>query len=331
MKKRMLGKSGIQVNPVGLGCMGFSHAYGHAMDEQEAISILRQSQDVGYDFFDTAEVYKGKLADGTLSWNEEVVGKALAPVRQQVVIATKMGIRIEPDQSLSTDARPEVIRKSLEGSLKRLGTDYVDLYYQHRIDPAVEPEVVADTMAKLIREGKIRAWGISEANEEYLRRVNAVCPVAAIQNRYSMMARWHENLFPVCEELGVSFVAFSPLANGFLTGKYTKTGQFTDKKDYRSKMPQFTAEGEEKGKQFLQLLQELGEQKKASVGQLSLAWMLCKKTYIIPIPGSRKISRLKENFSALQVFLSPGEIEQLDRALDRMELPVFGGSKIASK
>lgn len=146
-----------------------------------------------------------------------------------------------------------------------------------------------------------------------------------------MMARWHENLFPVCEELGVSFVAFSPLANGFLTGKYTKTGQFTDKKDYRSKMPQFTAEGEEKGKQLLQLLQELGEQKKASVGQLSLAWMLCKKTYIIPIPGSRKISRLKENFSALQVFLSPGEIEQLDRALDRMELPVFGGSKIASK
>lgn len=311
--------------------MGFSHAYGHAMDEQEAISILRQSQDVGYDFFDTAEVYKGNRADGTLSWNEEVVGKALAPVRQQVVIATKMGIRIEPDQSLSTDARPEVIRKSLEGSLKRLGTDYVDLYYQHRIDPAVEPEVVADTMAKLIREGKIRAWGISEANEEYLRRANAVCPVAAIQNRYSMMARWHENLFPVCEELGVSFVAFSPLANGFLTGKYTKAGQFTDKKDYRSKMPQFTAEGEEKGKQLLQPLQELAEQKKVSVGQLSLAWMLCKKTYIIPIPGSRKISRLKENFSALQVFLSPGEIEQLDRALDRMELPVFGGSKIASK
>ncbi len=301
------------------------------MDEQEAISILRQSQDVGYDFFDTAEVYKGNRADGTLSWNEEVVGKALAPVRQQVVIATKMGIRIEPDQSLSTDARPEVIRKSLEGSLKRLGTDYVDLYYQHRIDPAVEPEVVADTMAKLIREGKIRAWGISEANEEYLRRANAVCPVAAIQNRYSMMARWHENLFPVCEELGVSFVAFSPLANGFLTGKYTKAGQFTDKKDYRSKMPQFTAEGEEKGKQLLQPLQELAEQKKVSVGQLSLAWMLCKKTYIIPIPGSRKISRLKENFSALQVFLSPGEIEQLDRALDRMELPVFGGSKIASK
>ncbi len=208
MQKRMIGKSGIRVNPVGLGCMGFSHAYGYAMDEQETITVLRQAQEMGYDFFDTAEVYKGTLADGRLSWNEEVVGEALAPVRRQVVIATKMGIRINPDQSLSTDARPEAIRKSLEGSLKRLGTDYLDVYYQHRIDPAVEPEVVADTMARLIQEGKIRAWGISEANEDYLRRANAVCPVAAIQNRYSMMARWHENLFPVCEELGVSFCGF---------------------------------------------------------------------------------------------------------------------------
>lgn len=331
MQKRMIGKSGIWVNPVGLGCMGFSHAYGYAMDEQETITVLRQAQEMGYDFFDTAEVYKGTLADGRLSWNEEVVGKALAPVRQQVVIATKMGIRINPDQSLSTDARPKAIRKSLEGSLKRLGTDYVDVYYQHRIDPVVEPEVVADTMARLIKEGKIRAWGISEANEEYLRRANAVCPVAAIQNRYSMMARWHENLFSVCEELGASFVAFSPMANGFLTGKYTKAGQFTDKKDYRSKMPQFTAEGEEKGKQLLELLQELADQKKVSMGQLSLAWMLCKKPYIIPIPGSWKVSRLKENFEAARVVLSPEEISRIDRALNRMELPVFGGSKLVSK
>lgn len=325
MEKRKLGNSDLFVNPVGLGCMGFSHASGDPVDNESAIKTLRKAYEMGYDFFDTAEAYTGFFPDGSISYNEELVGKALHDVRDKVVIATKMGVHHNEDLSLTVDSRPETIRKSVEGSLRRLGTDYIDLYYQHRIDPNVEPETVAETMAQLIKEGKIRYWGISETTEEYLRRANAVCPVTAIENRYSMMARWHESLFPVCEELGIAFVAFSPMANGFLTGKYTPDTKFEGKQDYRAGMPQYTEEGYEKAKALLAFLTELAAKKNATMGQLSLAWMINKKPYVVPIPGSRKPERLKENLEAGEIFLTKEEVAEIDAKLNTMEFEVFGG------
>lgn len=325
MEKRKLGNSDLFVNPVGLGCMGFSHASGDPVDSATAIKTLRQAYEMGYDFFDTAEAYTGIFPDGTVSYNEELVGAALKGVRDKVVIATKMGVHHNEDLSLRLDSRPETIRSSVETSLKRLGTDYIDLYYQHRIDPTVEPETVAETMAQLIKEGKIRYWGISETTEEYLRRANAVCPVTAIENRYSMMARWHEKIFPVCEELNVAYVAFSPMANGFLTGKYNPNTKFEGKQDYRAGMLQYTQEGYEKAKALLELLTGMAQEKNATMGQLSLAWMICKKPYIVPIPGSRKISRLEENFKAGDVVLTPEEVQKIDDKLSTMQIDVFGG------
>lgn len=319
--------AGREVNAVGLGCMGLSHAYGTATDKSEAIDILRQAYDMGYTLFDTAESYTGLNADGTTSYNEELVGEAIRPFRSKVFLATKCGVRHSP-KGLLTDSRPETIRKSVEGSLKRLGTDYIDLYYQHRIDPEVSPEEVADTMASLIKEGKILSWGISETGEDYLRRAYAVCPVAAIQNRFSMMARAYEKtMFPVVEELGVAYVAFSPMANGFLTGKYTQssTGTFDKGTDYRSFMPQYTPEGMARGQELLDLLNTLAAEKNATPGQISLAWMLCKKDYIIPIPGSRKVERLRENLGSADVKLTPAEIADIDKRLDGMDFLVFGG------
>lgn len=325
MEKRRLGKSSLYVNPVGLGCMGFSHASGDPVEKSEAIRTLREAYELGYDFFDTAESYQGVYPDGSISYNEELVGAALKDVRDKVVIATKMGVSHNPDRSLRLDSRPETIRKSVEGSLKKLGTDYIDIYYQHRIDPSVEPETVAETMESLIREGKIRYWGISETKEEYLKRANAVCPVTVIENRYSMMARWHEDMFLVCEELGITFVAFSPMANGFLTGKYTPETKFEGSQDYRPGMPQYTEEGYQKAQGLLALLRELSEKHHATDAQISLAWMLCKKPYIIPLPGSRKIARLKENFESADVILSAQEVVEIDRRLDGMTFDVFGG------
>lgn len=325
MKKRKLGKSEMYVNPVGLGCMGFSHASGDPVDSETAVKILRQAYEMGYDFFDTAEAYTGVFPDGSISYNEELVGKALHGVRDKVVIATKIGVSHNADRSLRLDSSPETIRNSVEGSLKKLGTDYIDLYYQHRIDPRVDPEVVAETMAQLIKEGKIRYWGISETAEDYLRRANAVCPVTAIQNRYSMMARWYESIFPVCEELDVAYVAFSPMANGFLTGKYTPNTRFEGKQDYRAGMPQYTEGGYEKAKALLQLLAGLAEKKHTTMGQLSLAWMLSKKPYIVPIPGSRKPERLKENLEAGHIILTAEEVAGIDAKLNTMKFEVFGG------
>lgn len=325
MQKRRLGASELFVGPVGLGCMGFSHASGDPTEKAAAVKMLREAYEMGYDFFDTAEAYTGVFPDGTVSYNEELVGEALRDVRDKVVIATKMGVRHNADRTLRLDSRPETIRRSLEESLKKLGTDYVDLYYQHRIDPKVEPETVAETMAELIREGKIRYWGISEANEEYLRRAHAVCPVTAIENRYSMMARWHEALFPVCEELNIAYVAFSPMANGLLTGRYTPATRFEGRQDYRAQMPQYTEAGYAKAKGLLALLEKLAGEKQAAMGQLALAWMLCKKPYIVPIPGSRKTARLRENLEAGQITLTGAEIEAIDAALDTMEFAVFGG------
>ncbi len=311
------------VNPVGLGCMGFSHAYGEAEDRETAVRIMKEAHALGYDFYDTAECYTGINHDGSISYNEELVGEAVHDFRDEVIIATKFGVDHKGDH-LELDSSPERIRRSLEGSLKRLHTDYIDLYYQHRIDPKVEPEVVAGVMKELIEEGKIRAWGISEVDEEYLRRAHAVCPVTAIQNRYSMMATWYESLFPVCEERGVTYVAFSPMANGLLSGQFTNESQFAEG-DFRNYMPQYTKEGYQKAKALLDMIKELAEAKNCTMAQISLAWMICKKDYIIPIPGSRKLERLKENFESGNVVLTPEEIKNIDEHLAGMDFDVFGG------
>lgn len=330
MKKRNLGAD-LKVSAVGLGCMGFSHAYGAPTDTKTAIETIRKSVEMGYDFFDTAEVY-GTADDP--HQNEMLVGEALKDIRDKVIIATKFGIRFdmsspEVNKPLIPDSRPETIRASVDASLKRLGTDHIDLYYQHRTDPNVPIEEVAGVMWELIKAGKITHWGLSEANEDQVRRAHKVCPVTAIQNRYSMMARWHENLFPVLEELNIGFVAFSPLANGFLSGKYGKGTQFDGALDYRSAMPQFTEKGVEQNSELLSLLNRLAEEKNATPAQISLAWMMCKKPYIVPIPGSRKPDRLKENADAANIVLSDGEIAGIDKALDKMEMSaVFGGSKV---
>lgn len=324
MEKRKIGS--LDVSAIGLGCMGITHASGAPMTMAEGVRVLQQALDYGYTLFDTAECYTGINADGSTAYNEEVVGEALHSFRDKVVIATKCGVQHGKNR-LIVDSRPETIRKSVEGSLKRLRTDYIDLYYQHRIDPQISPEEVAGTMAELIQEGKIRYWGISEVNEEYLRRAHAVCPVTAVQNRYSMMARWHEELFPVVEELGIAFVAFSPMANGFLSGRYNRDSVFEKGTDYRSNMPQYTEEGFEKSRELLALLHDLAEEKDATPAQISLAWMLCKKPFIIPIPGSRKPERLKENIGAAGIFLTEQDIAEIDERLSHMELPVFGGHK----
>jgi len=325
MEKLQLGKSDLYVSPVGLGCMGFSHASGDPTADDEAIDMLRKAHEIGYDFYDTAEAYVGVKPDGTISYNEELVGKAIADFRDEVVIATKMGVHHDKDNNLVLDSRPETIRASCEESLRKLGIDCIDLYYQHRIDPKVEPEVVAETFGDLIREGKIRAWGISETTEEYLRRAHAVTPVTAIENRYSMMARWHESIFPTCVELGISYVAFSPMANGFLTGAYGPQTKFEGKQDFRANMPQYTEEGFAKAKVLLDLLRGMAEAKGCTMGQLSLAWMINKEPHIIPIPGTRKLERLRENFGAASVAITAEEIASIDAQLDTMEFDVFGG------
>ena len=333
MQYRTLG-SDLTVSAVGLGCMGMSHAYGAPADKKEMAELLAQAVDLGYTFFDTAEVY------GTPEHphdNEELVGAALKPYRDKIVLATKFGIHFDmsstaTNKPLVPDSRPEVIRASVEASLKRLGTDHIDLYYQHRLDPKIPIEEVAGVMADLIREGKITHWGLSEATEDTIRRAHAVCPVTAIQNRYSMLARWYESLFPVLEELHIGYVAFSPLANGFLSGKYDKSSRFDAGTDYRSVMPQFQPENIDRNHGLLTLLQKLAEQNNATPAQISLAWMLCKKPYLVPIPGTRRLSRLFENAGAADVTLSAEEVAAIDKALDGMAMSeVFGGSKIVSK
>ena len=330
MQIRTLGRS-LQVSAVGLGCMGFSHAYGAPTDVQEAVALLRQAYDLGYTFFDTAEVY-GTPADPHS--NERLIGEALAPVRDKVVIATKFGLRFDFASGkvpvpLIPDSRPETIRQSVESSLRRLHTDHIDLYFQRRIDPNIPPETVAGVMADLIKEGKITHWGISEANEDYLRRAHAVCPVTAVQNRYSMMARHHEGLFLALEELGIGLVAFSPMANGFLTGRYGKGQHFDPKTDYRAAMPQFTDEAVEQNRGLLALLSRLAKEKQATPAQISLAWMLCRKPWIVPIPGTRRPERMQENAGAADIALTLDEVAAIDRVLDGMEMSeVFGGTKL---
>lgn len=324
MQKRILGKD-LEVSAVGLGCMGFTHAYGTAMDETEAAKAILEAVDMGYTFFDTAECYLGNRADGTLAHNEDLVGVALKPYRNQVKIATKCGVQHSPE-GLVMDSHPETIRKAIEGSLTRLQTDHVDLYYQHRIDPKIAPEEVAGVMADLIKEGKILHWGISETDEEYLRRAHAVCPVTCVQNRLSMMARWYEKLFPVLEELNVGFVAFSPLANGFLSDAFKK-GETFEVGDFRNNMPQYKVENYDANRELLEYVRKLASEKNATPAQISLAWIINKKPYIVPIPGSRKVDRIRENFEAGNIILTADEVAQIDRQLDAIPTSsVFGGS-----
>lgn len=331
MKYRILGLSDLRVSSVGLGCMGMSHAYGAPSDKQEMTKLLAEAVEMGYTFFDTAEVY------GTPDCphhNEELLGEAMRPYRNHIVLATKFGLALGASESafhhaLIPDARPEIIRRSVEASLRRLHTDYIDLYYQHRIDPSVEPEMVAEVMSALIREGKILHWGISEATEGYLRRAHRVCPVTAIQNRFSMMARWHESLLPVCEELGIGFVAYSPLANGLLTNCYTVDTKFDPATDFRASMPQYRSESFEKNRALFSLLERLANEHHATASQVSLAWMMNKRPPIVPIPGTRHLCRLKENIGAADIYLTDEEVRAIDTALDSMEMSeVFGGSPI---
>lgn len=330
MKTRTLGKD-FTVSAVGLGCMGMSHGYGQPKDRHEMTEVLAKAVDAGYTFFDTAEVY-GTPDDPHA--NETLLGESLKPFRDRIQIGTKFGIHFDmtssaPNKPIVPDARPEVIRKSVEESLKRLQTDHIDIYYQHRQDPKVPVEDVAAVMADLIQEGKILHWGLSEVDADTLRRAHAVCPVTAVQNRYSMMARWYEEMFPVLEELNVGLVAFSPMANGFLTARYENGIQFNGDGDYRKIMPQFQADAIEENKALLQWIQDLAASKNATPAQFSLAWMLSKKPWIVPIPGTTNPGRLVENGKAADIVLTADEVKQIDDALDKIQMSaVFGGTAV---
>ena len=296
--------------------------------------LLSEAVDRGYTFFDTAEVYGTPENPHD---NEELLGEALKPYRNRIVLASKCGIRFDEtstavNKPLIPVGRPETIRKSIDGSLQRLQTDHLDLYYIHRIDRNVPIEETAGAMKELIEAGKITHWGISEADEETLRRAHKVCPVTAVQNRYSMMYRDYEALFPVLEELQIGFVAFSPLANGLLSAQYNKDSKFEKGTDYRSAMPQFTPEAFDKNEEMIRYIKAMADKKNATPAQISLAWMLAKEPWIVPIPGTRKYGRLIENAQAAEVSLSRQEVEDLDRMLDTAPMSgVFGGSKVETK
>lgn len=329
MKTRKIGT--LEVSAIGLGCMGMSHAYGAPGDKKEMSELLSQAVGMGYTFFDTAEVYG--TAENPHD-NEELLGRALKPYRDRIVLATKFGLRFDTASGrvpypLVPDSRPETIRRSLEGSLRRLRTDRIDLYYQHRVDPAVPVEEVAGTIADLIHEGKILHWGISEATEDVIRRAHAVCPLTAVQNRYSMMARHYEPLFPVLEELGIGLVAFSPLANGLLSDRYDKNSRFETGTDYRASMPQFRPESFDANRELLEMLRRMAADRQATPAQISLAWMLSKKPWIVPIPGTRKFHRLQENAGAADIVLTADEMRQIDESLAHIPMSeVFGGTVV---
>lgn len=316
MQKRKLGKSGLEVSAIGLGCMGMDHAYGRPADRKEMIQLIRRAVELGCNFFDTAVVYGES--------NEELLWEALAPVRDQVVIATKFGItgqEIVNDRPQNIlNSSPESIREQIEGSLKRLKADCIDLYYQHRIDPHVEPEAVAETMKELMAEGKIKAWGLSNAPVDYMKRAHAVCPIAAIENQYSMMWREPEKeLFDICEELGISFVAYSPLGNGFLSGKYTKDTTYEDG-DFRNFMGRFKPEVIDHNQMLIELIAKFAESKNATSAQVVLAWELAQKPYIIPIPGTTKLHRLVENLGGADIVLTKEELDILNHALAKIDI-----------
>jgi len=310
MQKRRLGSSNLEVSALGLGCMGLSHGYGPAADRQQGIALIRAAVERGVTFFDTAEVY------GPFE-NEELVGEALAPFRKDVVIATKFGIRIESGQQI-VNSQPEAIRTSVEGSLKRLGVDVIDLYYQHRVDPDVPIEDVAATVKELIGEGKVKHFGMSEAGVQTIRRAHAVQPVTAVQSEYSLWwRRPEEELLPALEELGIGFVPFSPLGKGFLAGKIDENTTF-EKSDFRNVVPRFTPEARKANHSLVDLLGAIATRKKATPAQIALAWLLAQKPWIVPIPGTTKVTRLEENIGAANVDLTSDDLREIERALAKV-------------
>lgn len=316
MQKRILGNSNLAVSALGLGCMGMSSAYGPAADKQEMIALIRAAVERGVTFFDTAEAY-GPFA------NEELVGEALAPLRNQVVIATKFGFDIDPHTGSRTgglNSRPEHIKQVAEASLKRLRTDVIDLFYQHRVDPDVPIEDVAGAVQDLIRQGKVKHWGLSEAGARTIRRAHAVQPVAAVQSEYSLWTRDPEaQVLPTVEELGIGFVPFSPLGAGFLTGKINANTTF-HKTDFRNISPRFTPEARQANQALVDLLDKVAKQKKATPAQIALAWLLAQKPWIVPIPGTTKLHRLVENIGAVKVELAPDDLREMEDAAAKIQV-----------
>jgi aryl-alcohol dehydrogenase-like predicted oxidoreductase len=318
MQKRRLGKSGLEVSALGLGCMGMSFSYGPPKDKQEMTSLLRAAVERGITFFDTAEVYGPFL-------NEELVGEALAPSRDRVVIATKFGFDLNPDfdprgmKGLpGLNSRPEHIKQAVEGSLKRLKVDVIDLLYQHRVDPEVPIEDVAGAVKDLIQEGKVKHFGLSEAGARTIRRAHAVQPLTALQNEYSLWTRTPEKeVIPTLEELGIGLVAYSPLGKGFLTGKIGENATF-DSSDFRSTLPRFTPEALKANQALINLLASIGERKKATPAQIALAWLLAQKPWIVPIPGTTKLERMDENIGAVSVELTPGDLRDIEDAASKI-------------
>jgi len=315
MQKRKLGKSNLEVSAIGLGCMGMSSGYGPPSDKKEMISLIRKAVELGVTFFDTAEAY------GPFT-NEELVGEALSPFRGKVTIATKFGFKFDPNtgKQAGLDSRPEHIKGVAEASLKRLKTDVIDLFYQHRVDPSVPIEDVAGAVKELIQQGKVKHFGLSEAGVKTIRRAHKVQPVAALQSEYSLWWREPEvELLPTLEELGIGFVPFSPLGRGFLTGKISEDTQF-DKTDFRNIVPRFTPENRKTNQALVDLIGKFAEQKKVTSAQIALAWLLAQKPWIVPIPGTTKLQRLEENIGAAAVELTPEDLRQLESAASKITL-----------
>jgi len=313
MKKRKLGKSNLEVSALGLGCMGLSFGYGPAVNKQQGISLIRAAVERGVTFFDTAEVY------GPYT-NEELVGEALAPFRHQVKIATKFGFKIENGKQAGLDSRPEHIKEVAEASLKRLKTDVIDLFYQHRVDDKVPIEDVAGAVKDLIQQGKVKHFGLSEAGSQTIRRAHRVVPVTALQSEYSLWWREPEQeIIPTLEELGIGLVPFSPLGKGFLTGAISKDTQF-EQSDFRNIVPRFSPENRDANQAVVDLIGEFANQKKAMPAQIALAWLLAKKPWIVPIPGTTKLHRLEENIGAVSVRLSPDDLHGLETASSKISV-----------
>ena len=315
MKKRKLGRSGLEVSAIGLGCMGMSFGYGPPKDKQEMISLLRAAVERGVTFFDTAEVY-GPFA------NEELVGEGLAPFRDRVVIATKFGFKLDPKsgRSIGVDSRPEHIKEVAEASLKRLKTDVIDLFYQHRVDPDVAIEDVAGAVKELIHEGKVKHFGLSEPGVQTIRRAHAVQPVTAVQNEYSLWWRKAEHeVLPLLEELGIGFVPYSPLGRGFLTGKMNENTTF-DSTDVRNTLPRFTPDARKANQALVDLLGEIAKRNNATPAQIALAWLMGQKTWIVPIPGTTKLKRLEENVGAAEIELTRDDLSEIESAASQIEV-----------
>jgi aryl-alcohol dehydrogenase-like predicted oxidoreductase len=313
MQKRKLGKSGLEVSAIGLGCMGMSFGYGPAKDKQEMIPVIRAAVERGVTFFDTAEVYGPFI-------NEELVGEALAPFREQVVIATKFGFELDPNtgKQAGLNSRPEHIKQVAEGSLKRLRVDAIDLFYQHRVDPDVPIEDVAGAVKDLIQEGKVKHFGLSEAGAKTIRRAHSVQPVTALQSEYSLWTRGPEKeVLPTVEELGIGFVPYSPLGKGFLTGKMDENTKL-DNSDFRNILPRFTPEAMRANRALVDLLGSIGEPTKATPAQIAIAWLLARKPWIVPIPGTTKLDRLEENIGAVSVELTPEDLRDIENAASKI-------------